>query len=491
MEKAGLGTAQAAEEILGWDATNKRVMIFCGKGNNGGDGFVVGRYLHTWGSSVIHYLFGKADDLKGDAKANYDRVIELNLPVVEILDEDAIPFLADQDLLIDAIFGTGFKGDIRGVIAPCIERMNSSDVPILAVDAPSGLNCDTGEVSNVCVMATITATMALPKIGQFVYPGKENVGLLKIVDIGIPDDIIDDIIESANVSTYLIDERFVEDKLPERSPTAHKGSCGKLFVLAGSRGYTGAACMAAESAIRSGVGLCFLGIPSGLNDICEMKLTEVMTKPLPEVKKRQCLALRGIGEVRKEMKEVSASIIGPGLGRHHETKELVRRIVRDIELPTIIDADGLNAFEDASDLLRECKAPLVLTPHPGELSRLLSVPTEEIVGDRLDFAGTAAEGLRCVVLLKGAPTFVGLPSGDVYVNPTGNAGMATGGTGDVLSGVIGSFLAQGLSPADAARCGAYIHGLAGDAAEDAVGQTAMIPTDIIAHLPAAFQAFGL
>jgi len=486
MEKAGEGTAAYARSLLGGEARGQRVMIFCGKGNNGGDGFVVGRHLHSWGASVELYLFGSTEDLKGDALANYKRASGLNLPVVELISEDLIPNMAGRDLLIDAVFGTGFKGDIQGIIAHSIDRMNSSGIPILSVDAPSGLNCDTGEVSDPCVIASATATMALPKIGQFLPPGRSYVGKLKIVDIGIPKDIV----EQADVTTFLIDEEYVRSTLPRRAPTAHKGACGKLFILAGSRGYTGAACMAAESAIRAGVGLCFLGIPSGLNEICEIKLTEVMTRPLPEVKNRQCLALRGRGEIRQHLKEATASIIGPGLGLHHETRELIRRIVSELELPTVIDADGLNAFEGAADDLSNCRAPLVITPHPGELSRLLSVSTAEIVPDRIDYVREAADWFGCVVLLKGAPTFISEPSGSVYVNPTGNAGMATGGTGDVLSGIIGALLAQGLAPSDAACCGAHIHGLAADMAEQVTGQMAMIPTDIIAQLPAAFKTLG-
>jgi NAD(P)H-hydrate epimerase len=248
--------------------------------------------------------------------------------------------------------------------------------------------------------------------------------------------------------------------------------------------------MAAESAIRSGVGLCFLGIPSGLNQICEVKLTEVMTVPLPEVKKRQCLALRGKGEIRRHLEAATSSIIGPGLGLHHETKELVRRLVSEMELPTLIDADGLNAFKGVADQLPKSRAPLVLSPHPGELSRLMSLDTDVIVADRVGYAVEAADRFDCVVLLKGAPTFISDPSGVVYLNPTGNAGMASGGAGDVLSGIVGAMLAQGLAPADAACCGAYIHGLAADIALETTGQIAMIPTDIIFELPTAFGYLG-
>jgi NAD(P)H-hydrate epimerase len=484
MENAGRGIAEYVRELTGGDVSSKRFLIFCGKGNNGGDGFVIGRYLHGWGASVTFMLIGRTVDLKGDAKVNFERARDLSLEVVEIQSESNLPDRLDADMLVDAIFGTGFKGDIRGVAAPAVSLMNDSGIPILAVDAPSGLDCDAGKISGACIWADATATLALPKAGQFIYPGREHVGALKVIDIGIPSDIV----EQAGINLNLIDETFVISRLPRRAPTVHKGACGKLFVLAGSRGYTGAACMASESAIRSGVGLCFLGIPSSLNPICEMKLTEVMTRPLPEVKKRECLALRGLGEVRKEFVGMNAGIIGPGLGTHHETKELVRRLLKSVELPVLLDADGLNAFEEHPDDLAAVDAPLILTPHPGELSRLLSVDTNVIANDRMSYAVNSARKFGCVVLLKGAPTFIADPSGQLYLNPTGNPGMATGGTGDVLSGIAGSLLAQGLDPVDAACLAAYIHGYAADLAADEIGTTSLIPTDIIAYLPEAFLA---
>jgi len=482
MENAGRGIAEYARETIGGDVSSKRFLIFCGKGNNGGDGFVIGRYLHDWGAGVSFVLIGQTADLSGDANANYQRARDISLEIVEIKSESDLPESLDADMLVDAIFGTGFTGDIRGVAAPAISLMNNSGIPILAVDAPSGLNCDTGEISGACIWADATATLALPKAGQFIHPGREHVGALKVIDIGIPPDIV----EQADINLNLIDETFVMTRLLERAPTAHKGTCGKLFILAGSRGYTGAACLASESAIRSGVGLCFLGIPSSLNPICEMKLTEVITHPLPEVKKRECLALRGLGEVRKEFAGMNASVIGPGLGTHHETKDLVRRLLKTTKLPVLLDADGLNAFEGHADDLAAVDAELILTPHPGELSRLLSVDTNDIANDRMNFAANSAKIFGCVVLLKGAPTFIADPSGQLYLNPTGNPGMATGGSGDVLSGIAGSLLAQGLAAIDAACLAAYIHGYAADLAADEIGTTSLIPTDIIAYLPEAF-----
>jgi len=486
MENAGRGIAELARTILDDDVTVTDIALFCGKGNNGGDGFVIGRYLHEWGANVHFYLLGNIGDLKGDAAVNCRRAVELNLPVTELTSEDDLPDLIGTGFLIDAIFGTGFEGEIRGLAAPCIKLMNASGAPILAVDAPSGLNCDTGEVSGVCVRAFATATLALPKIGQFLYPGRSYVGTLEVIPIGIPDDAV----EQAAIKTNLIDQESVNRLLPVRLPTAHKGTCGKLLILAGSRGYTGAACLAAESSIRSGVGLCYLGVPQGLNPIFEIKLTEVITRPLPDVAKKQCLALRAMGEIRQNLKNVDAAVIGPGLGTHHETRELVRRLIPDLRIPTILDADGLNAFEDHSEELSKCGVPLVITPHPGELSRLIDVEVPLIAQDRMTYALKAAQRFGCVVLLKGAPTFVADPLGEIYVNPTGNSGMATGGTGDILSGIIGALLAQGISALDAACIGAYIHGHAADIAVSDVGPTALIPSDIMAYLSEVYMSFS-
>jgi len=485
MENAGRGIAEFVREINDGAVDDLKFFVFCGKGNNGGDGFVVGRYLHNWGAKVKIFLFGKKDNLKGEALENCKQADNLEIPIVEVDDENKFPNFGSADMLIDAFFGTGFHGEIRGLVAPCVELMNSSGVPILAVDAPSGLDTDTGEFIGACVNADYTATLALPKIGQFFYPGRERVGMLRVVPIGIPDEVL----EQTDIKTNLLDYEFIDATLPRRAPDAHKGICGKLFILAGSQGMTGAACLAAESAIRSGVGLCYLGVPAGLNAIFETKLTEAITKPLPDVNKKQCLALRGIGELREHLKDMDAVVIGPGLGQYHETQELVKRLMTRLELPAIVDADGLNCIAGSTEHLSEYNAPLVITPHPGELSRLMETDLKDILEDRMSYAIEAAAQFNCVTLLKGAPTFIADPDGNVWLNPTGNAGMATGGSGDILSGIIGSLLAQGLNPLDAACCGAYLHGLAGDYAADEFGETAMIPSDMIRTLPDVFLSF--
>ena len=485
MENAGRGIAEFLADISNGDVDSKKVVIFCGKGNNGGDGFVVGRYLSEWGANVRFYLFGKKSEVAGDAKTNLDKADGMGLQIIETSSPDQIEIDDDTNLIVDAIFGTGFRGDIRSPIAEAIDLINEQDIPIAAVDCPSGLNSSTGELSSSSICADFTATLALPKLGQFVYPGKENVGRLEIIDIGIPEDVV----ESQNFEINLIDEEYIFENLPEHPADGHKGDLGKLFIIAGSQGFTGAACMAANTATKSGIGLCYLGIPSSLNDICEVKLTETMTRLLPEVGKRRCLALRGLGEYKQYFDWADACALGPGIGTHHETRELVKRLMGRITIPTVIDADGLNCLQGQTEALVEADFPCVLTPHPGELSRLLDIPIKDIAADRLKYAVLAAEQLGKVVLLKGAPTYIAGPEGQVYLNPTGNIGMAKGGSGDVLTGLIGSLMAQGLPPLEAACCGAYLHGICGDYVRDEIGSMGMVPSDMIDAIPLVLMRY--
>lgn len=485
MENAGLGIAEAIVQYIEGELEDFKVAILCGKGNNGGDGFVVGRYLSEWGSEVIFYLLGEKSDLKGDAKTNLERAEELELAVEEVSSVDDLEIDDDTDLIIDAIFGTGFHGDIRNPIDEIVDFISELDIPIVSVDCPSGLNSSTGELSSSSVSAEFTATLALPKIGQVVYPGKQNVGHLEVIDIGIPDEVV----ESEDLRLNLIDAEYLTINLPFHPPDGHKGSRGKLFIIAGSEGMTGAACMTASSATRSGIGLCYLGLPKSINDICEIKLTETITRPLPEVGKKRCLALRGLGEFGQYLDDADACALGPGIGTHHETCELVKRLMKKINIPTVIDADGLNCFEADVNPLIEADFPCVITPHPGELSRLIEIPTAEIASDRMRYAREAAEKLGKIVLLKGAPTYIADPEGNIYLNPTGNIGMATGGSGDVLTGIIAALLTQGLDPLEAACCGAYLHGMAGDLARADLGSIGMTPADMIDFLPEAFLMF--
>jgi len=492
MEKAGLGTAELCQKILG-DPRGKKVLVFCGTGNNGGDGLVVGRYLAKWKYRVQFFLLGKKGELKGDALTNLNRTVKLKLPMKIVSKPEDLPEQLSCHLIVDAIFGTGFKGEVTGLEKETIERMNRSKVPVVAVDISSGLNADNGSFNPVCVRATATSTMGLPKIGQFFFPGKEFCGEISVVDIGLSPRAI----EEEKINLNLIGEQEVKGYLPVRPGHIHKGDCGKVFLLAGSTGLTGAACLASLSALKSGAGLVVLGVPASLNPILEAKLTEVITKPLPDVGKKGNLAVRGLGEIKSYLEWADSVAIGPGLGQHFQTLELVRRLITArINQPVVLDADGLNAFAKQPELLKDLPFPLIITPHPGELSRLINQPVSQIQKNRIEIARQTASDFNLVLVLKDAPTLVAEPQGEVYVNPTGNSGMATAGSGDVLTGIITGLLAQKLGlekdrpvseiVLESALAGVYLHGLAGDLAKAEKTSYSMIAGDIQDKIPAAF-----
>lgn len=486
MENAGKGTAEGILELLDNNPEETTVVIFCGKGNNGGDGFVVGRYLHQEGVNVVIFYLGTPENLSPDAKLNFESAQKCGLDMFEVKTIADLPENLDCDIVVDALFGTGFEGTPRGLAGEIIEYINRQEVTIVAVDMPSGLNADNGRHEGAVIEADCTFTMALPKYGLYLSPGRELSGVVEIVPIGVPDMVV----EKFNLVNELITPDDVIELLPERKPDGHKGDFGKLFILAGSNGLTGAAVMAGESAVRSGVGLIKVGCPKTTQPVLAIKLTEVMTVPLPDVAKKGALALRGLGEIRQYIEEHDAVIIGPGLGRHHETFELVRRILSRLETPAIIDADGLNALAGHLELIKNCPAPLVLTPHPGEFKNLMGEAVPDDYLEKADLVRKYSSLWGVVIVLKGSPTLVAAPDNLCYFNQTGNSGMATGGSGDVLSGIIGSFLAQGMKTLEASLAGVFIHGLAGDLAAEALTERAMKAGDIIDYLPRVFQMLG-
>lgn len=484
MENAGRGIAEGIRNDILDELADSRVVIFCGKGNNGGDGFVIGRYLHQYGADVIIYFPTPHDKLSDDARLNYDRARELDIEIRPIETIQQLPESIKADYIVDAVFGTGFTGAPRGLLAEFIEYINAQSIPVIAVDCPSGLDVDTGKHEGVVVHAEYTFALALPKVGSYYSPGRELSGLTEVVPIGVPDDVI----ESFDIRENLITPEMVCSLLPQRRPDGHKGDFGKLFILAGSTGLTGAAALAAKASARCGLGLVTVGCPRSLNPILETKLTEAMTYPLPDVAKKGVLAKRGLGEIRKRIIEIDAVIIGPGIGRHFETRDLIQRLVGTLDKPAIIDADGLNAFEKDRDALTCDHHKLVLTPHPGEFKRLIDDDIPNDLFGLYNLVRDYARKYNAVVVLKGSPTIVVDTDGQLFLNPTGNDGMATGGTGDVLSGIVGSFLAQGLSPLNSAICGVYIHGVTGDLAAAEYGRRSLIAGDLIDFLP---DVFGL
>ncbi|MDP3014148.1 MAG: NAD(P)H-hydrate dehydratase, partial [Candidatus Subteraquimicrobiales bacterium] len=386
-------------------------------------------------------------------------------------------FLGKADLVIDAIFGTGFSGEIKGFVGEIIKKISLSEVPVLSVDIPSGVNASNGRVSSICVKATKTVTFMTPKIGLIIYPGAAYTGEILLAELGASGLV-------KNKGIELITLERTAPLLPERKSDIHKKACGRVLVIAGSVGMTGAATLTSLSVLRSGAGLVTLGVPESLNDILEVKLTEVMTVPLRETKQRT-LHYKALNQVLSLLPDFDVVILGPGLSTHSDTVSLVRELVEKIELPLVLDADGLNAIDDVK-IFKKRKAPTIITPHPGELARLIGVSSREIQGDRVDFAKKSAKDWQVVIILKGARSVVSSPE-TALINMSGNSGMASAGTGDVLAGLVGGFLAQGLTPLDSAILSTYLHGLAGDIAAEKKTEYCLIAGDLIDYLPEAIK----
>ena len=488
MENAGMGVVYAIEERYGDRASRLPfvVSIFVGKGNNGGDGLVIARHLVNRGYHVKMYMMAEPDKFTGDALVNLKIAQNMRLPMEFILSEEQLEThkarIAASDLLVDAIFGTGLKGAVRGYAASVIDYLNLTGLPIVAVDLPSGLEANTGKAEGPCIRAAVTVTMALPKRGLLLYPGADFVGDLKVVDIGVPYEVV----ESQDIQVSQVDRSDAVELLPKRPLSAHKGTFGKALVLAGSVGFTGAAAMTSEAALRVGTGLVTLGIPESLNVVMEMKLTEVMTRPLSETES-QTIASAARDEIIELLSGADVVALGPGLSREPETVSLVQNLCKEIRIPKVIDADGLNALAESKDILNELGPQTILTPHPGEMARLMGCSITDVQSNRIEVARDFAKEHCVVLVLKGAPTVTANPDGTAYLNTTGNQGLASGGTGDVLTGTIAGLIAQGVSVTDAAVLGVYLHGLAGDLAAMKQGEAGMLAGDVLHHLPKAIR----
>jgi len=484
MENAGYKVAKKVDEVVG-GARNKKICIFSGKGNNGGDGFVAARHLGNLGAKVKIFLFGAKADVSGDARVNLDILLKTGFDIVEIISErdmdKAKVAAALSPCLVDALLGTGFRGEISGNLAGLIEIISTADSQVVAVDVPSGIDADNGQVRGVAVQADHTVTLALPKPGLLFQPGATYAGKITVADIGIPPAVI----AAGMIKQKVITADAVRRMLPKRQAWLHKGACGRVLVVAGSPGLSGAAALASSAAVRAGAGLVTLATAAGQQAILAGKVTEVMTKALPET-------ADGVigGEAAGNIKTLAAAsdvlAIGPGLGRAEATAAVVRDIVSNIDCPLVVDADGLSALVGNSQILTEAAAVAILTPHAGEMSRLTGLAVDYINANKLAVARKAALEWEAIVVLKGPGTVVAFPDGEAFINTTGNAGMATGGTGDVLTGVIAGFIAQGLSSHDAAIVGVYIHGLAGDIVAEA-GMIGMMAGDLVGSLPKAIK----
>ncbi|MCK8816145.1 NAD(P)H-hydrate dehydratase [Natroniella sulfidigena] len=484
MERAGMKVAAEANDLLA-QVLKPEVIILAGCGNNGGDGFVVSRLLAAEGIAVKTILVGQRERISGDAKINLDILESLNLSVIEIRAEEELIGLKDDleeaDLLIDALLGTGITGQLRGLYPDLIKLINQVTTPVLAVDIPSGVEAGTAKVRSVAVEAERTVTFGLPKLGTILYPGREYVGDLKVVDIGLPEQVI----AEQNLTTELITPEVVKQNLVPRKQNTHKGDYGKLLIVAGSQGMTGAAILTAQASLRIGAGLVTVGTPSSLNPILESKLVEAMTYPLAETE-QATLALEAEQEIMDLMEGKDLMAVGPGLGQDEQLTTLLHNLLATVTTPLVIDADGLNAIQDL-ELLAKREAPTVLTPHPGELARLVDLTVEQVEEDRVGLARKLARQYQVILVLKGAQTIIATPNGQTYLNLTGNAGLATGGSGDLLTGMIAGLAVQGLELITATVLAVYLHGLAGDLAKERLTEYGLIPSELLTYLPEAIK----
>jgi NAD(P)H-hydrate epimerase len=485
MENAGAQVARILwQEFPGLQT--RRVAVLCGRGNNGGDGFVIARYLHNGGVLVKVFILGELEHVRGEARTHLDMLTRVGLVPQAVSTPESIQAvsaqLAGYDLLVDALLGTGLVAAVSGTFQQIIAAMNAAGRPIVSVDIPSGLSADVGTFLGEHVRAHLTVTMALPKRGLLLYPAAEHVGRLVVVDIGFPAALR----EHESMRCHVLESHAIAPQLNARPADSHKGTYGHLLVVAGGLGKTGAGALASLAALRTGAGLVSFALPHSLNTAMEAKLTEVMTIPLPEVEEG-VLGAAAAKRVMEWLEGKSALILGPGIGTHPETVRCVHEVLHQVRIPTVLDADGLNALAINRDRISPIRAPLILTPHPGELARLRQTTTALVQADRLTAAQETAQAYQACVVLKGAHTIIAEPDGTSYINLTGNPGMATAGSGDVLSGVIGTLLGQGYPPSMAARIGVYVHGLAGDLAATALGERSLIAADLLDMLPHAFQ----
>ncbi len=485
MENAGRGAAEvivASLAALGAPPRGAHVVIVCGKGGNGGDGFVVARRLKRARLRPHVFLLAPPHEITGDAAAKYREMRAAGLRATVL--EGVGPLeaaLRDADVVVDAILGTGARGAPAALAASAIERMNASGKPIVALDIPSGVPADGGAPAGAAVRATLTPSFAGLKRGLVSGPGAAFAGAVTVVPIGVPEAEV-----ARGTATFLLEATDVAALLPPRPREAHKGDYGHLLLVAGSLGKTGAAALAARAAMRAGAGLVTVATAASQQPVLATLLLESMSEALPETPAHS-IALKA-RELIAELAETRDAVgLGPGLGRDDETQQLARALGLELRAPAVIDADALLALAGYLDRLRGAPAARCLTPHPGEMARMLGTTVEEVQRDRIETVRRFAIAYGVHVVLKGATSAIGRPDGRVILNPTGNAGMASGGTGDVLTGIVGAFLARGMEAGAALQAAVYLHGSAGDVAAERVGQESLVAGDVVEALPEAFR----
>jgi ADP-dependent NAD(P)H-hydrate dehydratase / NAD(P)H-hydrate epimerase len=480
MENAGRQVVAAMEASCG-QLDRQRVVLLCGRGNNGGDGFVAARVLHEKRVEVLVFVIGTVADVRGDARTNLDILRRLGIPAVEIPDEDAWGLHSAEisacDLIVDALFGTGLNAPLRGLFETIVGDVNGWDIPVFSIDLPSGLSADTHELIGPSIDASTTVTLGAPKLPLVIPPGELKAGDLVVAAIGIPDSVIASL-DGPRIELLTPEE--VRDLIEPRAPDAHKGDFGHAIVVAGSVGKTGAAHLAAMGALRSGAGLVTVVTPRSCQPIVAAMAPEYMTEPVAEtpVGTIDAAALEAVLRLRADV-----IAVGPGLGRTDAASAFVKGLLERTTFPLVLDADALFGFGAGAPALRGRDGiDVIITPHPGEMARLVGCSTEEVQADRVRMARRFATARRIYVILKGYRTVIATPDGRVFINPTGRAGMSTGGTGDVLTGMVAAWFAQLLDAEVACKLAVYLHGLAGDLTEAEKGEIAMIAGDLISRL---------
>ena len=486
MENAAIRTVDLIEKEYLSIFNGGKVLVLVGCGNNGGDGLAIARHLMLKGVDVETFLLFPEDRFSGDAKVNLDIYTRLGGSIQVVADEGSLLMLEETigygELVVDSIFGTGIDRNIEGLIMEVVEKINHSGIPIVAVDIPSGINGRDGKAMGAAIRANHTVSFGYAKRGHLLYPGREHIGKLHTVPISLPQDSA----QAIGVKSFTINDKEMALHLKKRPGDGHKGAFGKVGVIAGSLGMTGAASLTSMAALRGGAGLVTLGCPASLVPIFQSKMTEVMTYPLED---------GGIGHLNRNtisqmdefLRDKDVLAIGPGLGLKSGSLEILRYILEEFDISIIMDADALNNISKDKELLSSYRGSIVITPHPGEMARLTGLSIEEVVASPIERAVDFAREMRITVVLKGAVTVIANPDGWIYMNPSGNSGMGTGGSGDVLTGLIAALVAQGYPPYNAAIYGCYIHGRAGDYAKEKWGETGMLAGDILEELPLVFK----
>lgn len=485
MENAGHGSARILLDRFP-EAFQTGVTVVAGTGNNGGDGFVIARHLANQGVEVDVFIAGEPEKVKaGESAANLATVRKMGIPVVPITRDEDMAALSDsigcRGVVVDALLGTGLEREVSGIFPRIITAMNDG-CAILSIDIPSGVSSDTGKVMGAAVSADVTVTFALPKVGTLLFPGAQFCGELIVLDIGIPQKLVD----RMKIPDHVLVPELFAPLMAQRRPTAHKGDFGHLLIIAGSMGKIGAAALCTMGALAAGTGLVTVGTPQSQVNVLAVKLTEAMTEPLPDENGE--LDQTAFGRIIKILDGKSAVALGPGLGTGAGAWEVTRRLITEVDLPIVIDADGINILAREPGILKQKKGDVILTPHPGEMGRLIGKSAEEVQQDRVGVARAFAAEFGVWIVLKGARTLITSPAGDLFISTGGNPGMASGGMGDVLTGLVGGFLSLSRDPALSSTAGVFIHAAAGDRAKQRVGEISLIARDVLSEVPGVIAA---